>query len=87
LLKISTTDEHWKQFPLWKLILRISGLGDSLDYIAGDLKGEFYEIAEHGTRFAVYHRTKSKRKNPLIQFGNYDVVICGHTHKLENLKV
>lgn len=65
----------------------ISGLSNAFNYISGELKGEFCEMEQDGTRFAVYHGTKSQCKNSLIQSGNYDVVICGHTHKLENLNV
>lgn len=38
-------------------------------------------------RFAVYHGTDSRRKKSLIECGEYDVVICGHTHRAQNKKV
>ena len=37
--------------------------------------------------FAVYHGTNSRRKESLIQCGKYDVVVLGHTHRVQNKKV
>ena len=37
--------------------------------------------------FALYHGTDSRRKESLIQSGKYDVVVCGHTHIVQNKKV
>jgi uncharacterized protein len=65
----------------------ISGLTSAFNNIGGELKGDFCEIEQDGTRFAIYHGTKSQQKRSLIQSGIYDVVVCGHTHKLENITV
>jgi uncharacterized protein len=65
----------------------VLGLTTAFNNIGGELKGDFCEIELDGTRFAVYHGTKPQKKQTLIQSGNYDVVVCGHTHKLEKVSV
>ncbi|MCP4040819.1 MAG: metallophosphoesterase [Gammaproteobacteria bacterium] len=55
--------------------------------IKGDLKGDFCELERDGLRFAVYHGTESQLQDALAQCGKYDVVITGHTHKLESTTV
>ena len=67
--------------------LEIYGLTNSFDKIGGQLKGEFYEMEQDDLIFAIYHGTNSKRKESVIQSGKYDVVICGHTHRVQNKKV
>jgi putative phosphoesterase len=67
--------------------LQIHELTDALDKIGGQLKGEFCEIEQDNLIFAVYHGTNSRRKESLIQCGKYDVVVCGHTHRVQNKKV
>jgi uncharacterized protein len=67
--------------------LEIDGLTNAFDKIGGQLKGEFCEIEQDDLIFAVYHGTNSRRKESLIQSGKYDVVVCGHTHKVQNKKV
>ncbi|MGK5094600.1 metallophosphoesterase [Deltaproteobacteria bacterium TL4] len=51
---------------------------------AGELKGDCYTFEEEGVSFAVYHGTEEPLKNALIHCGRYDVVICGHTHQVED---
>ena len=65
----------------------IAGLTDAFNEIGGDLKGEFYEFNEDGLNFAVYHGTSCHQKEALIQSRKYDVFICGHTHRLQKLKI
>jgi uncharacterized protein len=67
--------------------VNVSGLAHAFNNIGGELKGDFCEIEQDGVRFAVYHGTKLQQKHSLIQSGNYDVVVCGHTHKLERMTV
>ena len=67
--------------------LEIDGLTNAFDKIGGQLKGEFYELVQDDLIFAIYHGTNSRRKESLIQSGKYDVVVCGHTHKIQNKKV
>jgi putative phosphoesterase len=62
-------------------------LTSAFDKIGGQLKGEFCEMEQDKLRFAVYHGTDSRRKESLIECGEYDVVICGHTHRAQNKKV
>ena len=65
----------------------IDGLDDAFNEIGGDLKDEFYEFNEGGIEFALYHGTSAKQKESLIQSGKYDVVICGHTHRIQKLNM
>ena len=67
--------------------LEIDGLTDAFDKIGGQLKGELCEMEQDNLIFAIYHGTNAKRKESLIQSGKYDVVVCGHTHKMQNKKV
>jgi putative phosphoesterase len=67
--------------------LKINGLTNAFDKIGGQLKGEFCEMEQDDLIFAIYHGTNSRRKELLIQSGKYDVVICGHTHNVQNKKV
>jgi putative phosphoesterase len=67
--------------------LEIDRLTNAFDKIGGQLKGEFCEIEQDDLIFAVYHGTNSRRKDSLIQSGKYHVVVCGHTHKIQNKKV
>jgi uncharacterized protein len=67
--------------------LQIHELTDAFDKIGGQLKGEFCEIEQDSLIFAVYHGTNFKRKESLIQCGKYDVIVCGHTHRVQNKKI
>ena len=55
--------------------------------LGGQLKGELCEMEQDDLIFAIYHGTNSRRKESLIQSGRYDIVVCGHTHKVQNKKV
>ena len=59
----------------------------AFDEINGEIRGDFCEFEEDGLRFACYHGTEPQLKDALINCGKYNVVICGHTHICENLKV
>ena len=65
----------------------ISGLTNAVDKIGGQLKGEFCEMEQDNLIFAIYHGTNSRKKELLIRSGKYNVVVCGHTHKVQNKKV
>jgi putative phosphoesterase len=67
--------------------LEIDGLTNAFDKIGGQLKGDFCEIEQDDLIFAVYHGTNSRKKESLIQSGKYDVLVCGHTHKVQKKKV
>ena len=42
------------------------------------------EMVLDGLKFAIYHGTDGKRKEELIESNRYDLIICGHTHMVEN---
>ena len=65
----------------------VGELNNAFDKIGGQLKGEFCEIEWDGLIFAIYHGTISRKKESIIQSGKYDVVVCGHTHIIQNKKV
>jgi putative phosphoesterase len=67
--------------------LQINELTDAFDRIGGQLKGDFCEFEQDNLVFAVYHGTNSRRKESLILCGKYDVIVCGHTHRVQNKKV
>jgi uncharacterized protein len=51
--------------------------------IGGELKGELGEIELNGLEFGIYHGTAKEVKDLLVKSRKYDVLICGHTHKIE----
>ena len=55
--------------------------------INGEIKGDYYEFQEDNLEFACYHGTELQIKDALIECGKYDVVLYGHTHKYENMKI
>jgi putative phosphoesterase len=63
------------------------GLLDAFKRIGGELVGDLCEIEVDGIKFGVYHGTKPQRKDSLIRSRKYDVLVCGHTHKLEKITV
>jgi uncharacterized protein len=67
--------------------LKVEELTNAFDKIGGQLKGELCEMEQDDLIFAIYHGTNLRRKESLIQSGRYDVVVCGHTHKVQNKKV
>jgi putative phosphoesterase len=67
--------------------LEINRLTNAFDKIGGQLKGELCEMEQDDLIFAIYHGTNSRRKESLIQSGRYDIVVCGHTHRVQNKKV
>jgi uncharacterized protein len=66
--------------------LEINGLTNAFDKIGGQLKGEFCEMEHDDLFFAIYHGTNSRKKELLIRSGRYNVVVCGHTHKVQYKK-
>lgn len=51
--------------------------------IGGELKGEIGEIELDGLIFGIYHGTDKEVKEKLINSRKYDIIISGHTHKIE----
>jgi uncharacterized protein len=86
-----TTPEAVEAFEGVKLIgvlgnndIDKQGLDNAFEKIGGKLKGELCEIEENDLLIVSYHGTNFKKREALIQSGKYDVVIYGHTHKVEN---
>jgi len=51
--------------------------------IGGELKGEIGEIELDGLIFGIYHGTDEDVKEKLINSRKYDIIISGHTHRIE----
>lgn len=51
--------------------------------IEGELKGELGEIELDGLSFGIYHGTDKELKEKLANSQKYDVIISGHTHRIE----
>lgn len=86
-----TTSEAVEAFEGVKLIgvlgnndIDKQGLEIAFEKIGGELRGELCEIEEDDLLIASYHGTNFKKREALIQSGKYDVVVYGHTHKVEN---
>lgn len=54
--------------------------------IGGKIIGDFHDFEADTLRFAAYHGTEPGITNALIECGNYDVVMYGHTHSCINSK-
>jgi uncharacterized protein len=86
-----TTPEAVEAFAGLKLIgvlgnndMDREGLGNAFEKIGGELRGDLCEIEEDDLLIAVYHGTNLKKREALIQSGKYDVVVYGHTHRVDN---
>jgi putative phosphoesterase len=51
--------------------------------IGAELKGELGEIELDGLVFGVYHGTDEQVKMNVVNSGKYDVIVTGHTHRIE----
>jgi uncharacterized protein len=51
--------------------------------IGAELKGELGEVELDGVLFGIYHGTDEQLKRKLVDSGKYDVIITGHTHRIE----
>jgi putative phosphoesterase len=51
--------------------------------VNGDLMGELGQIEADGLKFGIYHGTSKEIKDWLIKSGEYDILVCGHTHTKE----
>jgi uncharacterized protein len=86
-----TTPEAVEAFSGLKLIgvlgnndVDEKGLDNAFQKIGGELRGELGEIEENGLLIGVYHGTDFKKRDALIRSGKYNVVVYGHTHKVDN---
>lgn len=55
--------------------------------IGAELKGELGEVELGGVLFGIYHGTDEQLKMKLVDSGKYDVIITGHTHRIETPSV
>jgi putative phosphoesterase len=53
--------------------------------VNGDLRGELGKIEVDGLKVGIYHGTSKELKEWLINSGEYDILVCGHTHTKEPL--
>ena len=51
--------------------------------IGAELKGELGELEVDGLVFGIYHGTDEQVKINLVNSGNYDIIVTGHTHRIE----
>ena len=65
----------------------IEAISSAFQKIKGELRGDFCEFEQDRLVIAVYHGTDFKRRESIIQSGKYDLVIYGHTHKMENKEI
>ena len=59
----------------------VMGLENAFAGISGTLAGGGYECEIDGFKIALYHGTVARIRDSLVGSGEYDVVLCGHTHK------
>lgn len=89
-----TTPEAVEAFAGLKMIgvlgnndLDKKGLTSAFEKIGGEFRGEICEIEEDDLLIGVYHGTNFRKRDALIQSGKYNVVVYGHTHKIDNKTV
>jgi uncharacterized protein len=89
-----TTPEAVEAFAGLKMIgvlgnndLDKKGLTSAFEKIGGELRGEICEIEEDDLLIGVYHGTNFRKRDALIQSGKYNVIVYGHTHKIDNKTV
>jgi putative phosphoesterase len=89
-----TTPEAVEAFSGMRLIgvlgnndIDIEAISSAFQKIKGELRGDFCEFEQDRLVIAVYHGTDFKRRESIIQSGKYDLVIYGHTHKMENKEI
>ncbi|HET6730031.1 MAG TPA: metallophosphoesterase [Nitrososphaeraceae archaeon] len=51
--------------------------------VGGALKGELGELQIEDLKIGIYHGTSEAIKDLLVKSGNYNILVCGHTHKRE----
>ena len=51
--------------------------------VGGELKGEMGEMTIDDLKIGIYHGTSPEIKKQLAVSGRYDILVCGHTHKVE----
>jgi uncharacterized protein len=64
-----------------------AGIKDAFNLIGGTITGEIYELEVDALEIVVYHGTQQEASNSLIHSGKYDIMVCGHTHRIQNGRV
>jgi uncharacterized protein len=65
----------------------IPRLTNACNDIGGKINGEICEHEVDGISFGIYHGADALLKSSLIQSGKYDIIITGHSHQAENIKI
>jgi len=63
------------------------GIKDAFNLIGGTITGEIYELRVEGLDIVVYHGTQQEVCESMIHSGKYDIVVSGHTHRIQNTRV
>ena len=64
-----------------------AGIKDAFNLIGGTIAGEIYELNVDGLEIAVYHGTQQEASDNIIHSEKYDLVVCGHTHRIQSSMV
>jgi len=51
--------------------------------VNGELKGELGDMSFDDLKIGIYHGTSNDIRNQLAGSGRYDILVCGHTHRIE----
>jgi putative phosphoesterase len=51
--------------------------------VGGELKGELGELHVNNLKIGIYHGTSAEIKRQLIESGRYNIIVSGHTHRME----
>lgn len=51
--------------------------------VGGELKGELGEISIDDLKIGIYHGTSTEIRQQLAESGRYNILVCGHTHRVE----
>lgn len=51
--------------------------------VGGELKGELGELGIDDLKIGIYHGTSTEIKKQLAESGRYNILVCGHTHRIE----
>ena len=60
------------------------GIKDAFNLIGGTITGDIYELNVDGSDIVVYHGTQQEVSESMIHSGKYNIVVCGHTHRIQN---
>jgi uncharacterized protein len=64
-----------------------AGIKDAFNLIGGTITGETCELEVDALEIVVYHGTQQEASNSMIHSGKYDIMVCGHTHRIQNSRI